>query len=354
MTKNKSPTSTLYNRNPWENNENDIWLTSKIALFRNIDKFNFPAKLNSEKQKALIPLISEHLCHSTFLEKATLIKTEDLDPLDKEFFSEHFLSSSGYYQAHGGEAFIIDASAQFLSTINIHDHIHLIMIDNELEESWNKLLNIEAALGKSLKFAFSSRFGFLTADPTLCGTGLQATVYLQLPALIHSEKIDDVLEATLDESVMVTGLHGSPTEVIGDILAIRNNYTLGISEENIIKTINRVSTKLAVEESTERSRIKASHDHEIMDRVSRAFGILNHSYQIEAVESLNALSLVKLGLACGWITGISLADLNALFFNCRRAHLIWNQENEVSKEELLHKRAEYIHQKLKNVTLTVS
>jgi protein arginine kinase len=87
--------------------------------------------------------------------------------------------------------------------------------------------------------------------------------------------------------------------------------------------------------------------------VSRAYGILVHSYQIDAIEALNALSLLKLGIDMGWVSGIDNKSVNVLFFNCRRAHLLCKHQESIAKEEIAHKRSEYIHKSLKNVQLTI-
>jgi protein arginine kinase len=78
---------------------------------------------------------------------------------------------------------------------------------------------------------------------------------------------------------------------------------------------------------------------------------LIHSYQIEAVEALNAISLLKLGVDLRWVLGITMEQLNLLFFNCRRAHLLCQFKEKIPQEEILHKRAEFIHKTLKGVEL---
>jgi len=343
----------LGEKNPWKSNNNTIWLASTIELLRNIKKFNFPGKLNSDRQKALITLISESLLKYSDFRKAWVIRAEAIDPANKEYLSEHFLSSEGFYKAHAGEAFILDETAEFLATINMSDHLHFQIVENKnhLENAWNRLVKIESYLGKVLNYAFSPRWGFMTADPSTSGTAMQVKVFLQLPALIHLEIVDDILNKTVDDSIMITSLHGSPTEVVGDILVVTNNYTLGVTEEGILKTLHAVSTKLILEENSARTRIKNENNVEIKDRVSRAYGILVHSYQIEAIEALNALSLIKLGIDFGWISGISVSEINELFFNCRRAHLLCHFSKDGSQEELPHKRAEFIHNALKDVKL---
>lgn len=345
----------LLQKKPWENNANSIWLASTVSLYRNIEKFKFPGKLSVDRRKQIISLVGKELLAMEHLTKPYLIKAEEMPPFEKEFLVEHFLASQSYHQAHSGEAFILENSGEFLISLNMQDHIHLELLDckGELENSWSRLVKIETSLGKTINFSFLPKFGFLTADPTQCGTALTVTVYLQVPALIHSGRIDDILEKLADDSLLVTGIQGNPTEIIGDILTVANNYTLGITEENIISSIRNFTTKLIVEENSERTKIKQEASADFKDKVSRAFGILIHSYQIEAIEALNAISLIKLGVSLGWVSGIDDKDLNSLFFNCRRAHLLSQFNEKITQEEIIHKRAEYIHQMLKKVTLSI-
>jgi len=208
-------------------------------------------------------------------------------------------------------------------------------------------------LAKKFSYCSSQRFGFLTSDFSKCGTALTVASYLQLPALIHTEKIDEILETDSDESILVTGIQGNPTEVIGDILVIQNNYTLGISEENIFSSVRAFSLRLATQEKALRASFLKVPNPDMMDKVSRAYAVLRHSYNIEAVEALNAISLIKLGVEMGWIEGVNIEALNRLFFTCRRAHLLYQFNAKISQEEISHKRAEYIHKSLGNMKLLI-
>lgn len=345
------PAQFLSDKKLWHANANKIFLASTVSLKRNIEKFNFPGKLGSDLQKTIISLVSKELMKDPQIKGVVLFPAEKAESFDKEFLMEHFFAKQKVFQAHTGEAFMIDESGSFLALLNIDNHIEFFIIDvmGEMESSWNRLVRIETELGKSIRYAFLPRFGFLTSDPGDSGSAFEATAYLQLTGLIHTGKIDEILESTADESFSITGLQGSPTEIIGDVLVIKNNYTLGMTEETIISSVRSLVTKLTVEEVAERTKIKSESQAEIKDRVSRAFGILVHSYQIEAIEALNAISLVKLGLDLGWFEGITIEELNLLFFNCRRAHLLSQFSSSITSEELSHKRAEFIHKTLERV-----
>lgn len=355
MTAHSNSHPLLTQKKPWDNNKNPIWLASTISLQRNIEKFKFPGKLDSERKKQIISLFSKHLLSMPGLINPQLIKGEELNFLEKEYLGEHFLSTLNYNQAHTGEGFVLDETGEFMATLNLRDHIHLQLIDckGEIENSWSRLVKLETALGKSLNYSFMTKFGFLTADPTQCGTGLIVSIFLQLPGLVHTNTIDDLLEKHADDSINITGIQGNPTEIIGDILMIQNNFTLGITEENIISSLRSLATKLIVEEKSARSRIKKENSGEYKDKISRAYGILIHSYQIEAIEALNALSLLKLGIDTEWVKGIDNRQINELFFNCRRAHLLSQCKEKVDQEEISHKRAECIHKALKDVKIMI-
>lgn len=351
------PNPIIHQNKPWQNNDNNIWLASTINLHRNIQKFNFPNKLNTDRRKQVVSLLSKEILALDTLKNPTLIRAEEIGPLEKEFLVEHFLSNDNFIQAHSGEAFIVDDTGQFLASFNLRDHLHLQLIDckGELESSWNKLLKIETTIGQNISFAYNSKYGFLTADMGNCGTALIVSIYLQLPALVHTEKLDEILEKNADESIALFGIQGDPTEIIGDVLVVQNNYSLGVTEETIISNLRTFTTKMLVEENSARNAIRASNNADIKDKVSRAFGILTHSYQIDAIEALNAISLLKLGVETGWVVGITRESINHLFLNCRRSHLLsqFPEKTNLSQEEIIHKRAEFIHKTLAETRLTI-
>lgn len=355
MTKNNGEFPLLSHNNPWTTNDNTIWLGSTLTLFRNLEKYKFPGKLEEDRRKQIISIIRRDLLDRSLFQNPLLFESNQLSHTDKEFLNEHYLTNQNFQQTLAGEAFLVDDTGMILLTVNIEDHIQILLIDphGELENSWTKLLKMESKIGKSLPFAFSTKYGFLTAHPSNCGTGLIATAFLQLPALVHTEKLDEVLQKYADESIYITGIQGNPTEIIGDVLAIQNNFCLGVTEENIISAIRNYTTKLILEENSARKEIKESDSSLIKDHVSRAYGILIHSYQIETVEALNALSLIKLGVEMEWVKGISKVEINQLFFNCRRAHLMRQYPEKISIEELPHRRAEYFHKTLKNAQLVI-
>jgi protein arginine kinase len=344
----------LFEHTPWENEVNPIWPASSFILHRNLANFNFPNKENETQSMHTLEIVKQGLLKCPECQSAQFLQADQLTPLDKEFLVEHFLRLDSFQNTFAGQGFIVDPSAHFLATLNIEDHLQLQFVDckGEWEKTWNHLVQIETQLSQEIQFAFSPTFGYLTADPGLCGTGLTTDVYLHLPALIHTGALEDALIKQKDQDVTAFGMEGNLAELIGDILILRNSYTLGLTEENILFSLNTSAMKLIVSEKTIRNQLLKDNSIEIKDQISRAFGLLVHSYQLKTKEALDALSLIKLGLDLGWIVGITDQKINEVFFKCRRARLaLLSNEQQLDPHEVAKKRATFLHEQLAGMQL---
>jgi protein arginine kinase len=338
---------------PWDNNDNVIWLSSTVRLCRNIEKFKFPHKMESERKAHLLQLISNHYLQSTSLKDPLLLKGEEMAPHEKEFLIEHFFLSEGFQEAHEGSAFSVDKTGELIALFNIKDHLQLQCTDTsgDLEKAYSRVMTIENEIGKSLNFAFNTKFGFLTGDPLHCGTGLIVSSYLHIPALIHTKSLTDALEKEKSEGIVASGLQGNPDELVGDILMLRNLYTLGVNEESILSTMRSAIMHIVVAEKGIRTRIKQEKMPLFKDLISRACGSLKFSYQIEAPEALSQISLLKLGLELGWVKGMSIKEVNSLFIDSRRSHLSYLLGETVLAADISTKRAEFLRKKTEGILI---
>lgn len=352
----KSDTQTVYAlTTPWTLESHNVWLASTLSLRRNLAKYKFPAKLDSAREEQVISLLFEALKKSPEFTSPRLYRANALNPTEKEYLSEHFLSLEPLQQAHGTEGFVVDESGKILAVINLGDHLELVILDTqqEIEKSWNRLIKIEETVGKHVDLAFNSQFGFLSHNPAKSGTGLEITLFLHIPAVIHSGELSELLEKEKEEEIEATGLQGSPTEMIGDLLMAKNRCSLGLTEEYILTSLRMWATRAVVAEVSLRKKIKENGHEPIKNKVTRALGLLTHSYQLDLVEALNSLSLVKLGIELGWVKAPTAFNFNEVFFGCRRAHFLHQLQQPTDVPELPRKRAEYLHQLASQLTLAI-
>ncbi len=343
--------ATLLEHTPWEKDQNPIWLATSLTLLRNFGRYKFPSKLFPPQTTNLLQSLQQTLTKSPL--DATFLPADQTTPLDKEFLFEHFLCQESFQNATAGQGFALDPSGQLLVLCNIKNHLQLQMLDSQgnPSDALSKLSRIETEIGKSIDFAFSPKFGYLTSDPTQCGTGFIATIFLHIPALVRTGQLTELLKQK-DEDLLPMSFEGPLDEMVGDILLLRNQYTLGLTEENILQSVQNFAFKLMAAEKALRSQLKEKNDAAIKDHVSRAYGLLAHSYQLQAKEALNALSLIKLGIDLGWITNLPPAKVNQIFFQCRRGHLAHLLgETSLDFQEIPRKRAEFIHKSLQGMQM---
>lgn len=340
---------------PW-NESQDIWPASLLILRRNLAKYHFPSKMLPSEAGQTMEALKNKLLQFPEMSQAVFLKENELSPNDRELIFEHFLFTRHFDEKPNGSGFLIDPSASLIAILNRGNHLELGLLDlkGNLEESWNLLSKIETELANSIDLAYSPKFGYLTSDPIYCGTALSFYAFLHVPALVHTEQLQDILTKQLDENIVAFGLLGSLDQLVGDIIALENNFTLGLTEENNLHAMQTMANKLISAEKALRNHLKQSPSPSIKDRISKAYGLLLHSYQLEVKEALNYLSLIKLGVHLGWIEGTTEKKIQELFFKCRRGHLTHLFTEALDSKEIGHKRAEFLHQELKGVGLKPS
>jgi protein arginine kinase len=322
--------------------EGSIWLGSSLTLQRNLAAGKFPPKLNPADMETVCSSLGEVL--QKMLPSSCSLAAEEVLPLDKEFLFEHFLCPESFQHTSHGQRFIIAPKLNTLALINYKNHLQLHLFDptQNLLATWQNLSNLDQEVEKKLSYAFSPKFGYLTSDPSQAGTALNIATFLHVPALIHTQRLHHVLADQKEESVIGSGLEGTLDDCVGDFIVLKNRYTLGVSEDEIVHALLFASTQLAAQEKAARAQLKGNPA--IQDLVLRAYGLVRHAYQLETKETLNALSLLKLGSELGWVKPVS----PTLFFDCRRAHLSHLlKETNLDPQTLARKRAEFIQGALK-------
>lgn len=336
----------LLEKTPWEREKNAIWPASTLTLHRNVSKYDFSSKLENQRAEMLIQDLEKTLYGIKEIKFPLMMRAPELDPLAKEFLFEHFLFREGFAETLDGQAFALDSTGELLLLFNQGDHLQLHLMDSsgDLEASYNRLLQLETTFANTLGFSFHQRFGYLTADPGISGTGLVANTFLHVPALIHTGQLEATLESELNPGVIPTSL--AIGNYPADLLILTNAYTLGVSEETILQTLHTATLKIMAKEEA----LRTHPDPSLKNVISKAYGLLLHSYELETEESINALSLLKLALHLQWLKGITLPALTELLFKCRKAHLSYLSP---SQEKLERTRALFLQEALKDIKLVI-
>jgi len=326
----------------------DIVISSRIRLARNLDKLAFPHWSNKKESEEVLEAIKDAITKVDYLKQSSFFKLADLDSLDRQFLVERHLMSLEHAQKTNHKAIVIDDEEIISIMINEEDHIRMQVMQSgfNLFEAWNIINKIDDCLAKELSFAFLPDWGYLTACPTNTGTGLRGSVMLHLPALVMTRHIDRVLAAIAKLSFTTRGLYGEGTQATGNFFQISNQVSLGHSEGEIIENINGLLRQIIEQENQARDAILSKNKAALEDRVNRSFGILKNAHIISSQETIELLSMVRLGSDLGLIKDIDGRSINELFIVTQPAHLQKIENKKLSSQERDIKRAGLIRDKL--------
>ncbi|MCH9612374.1 MAG: Protein-arginine kinase [Chlamydiia bacterium] len=342
----------IFQHNPWAHSSDDIHLSTQVQIRRNIAPFKFSKALTQIERGQVFSSIASGILQAASIAQSAALSGDQFPMEDKELLYERFLLTESFEKLDVGKGFVVDGQLPFLALINFEDHIALILNQgtDPLEKTYRDLREVETHLGESLHFSFSPKLGYLTADPKNCGTGLIVRAYLHLPTLVQTGSLTEMM-TDLDSNLQLSGIL-KPDEFLANMVIVENRYRLGVTEEQILKSIETATAKLVEQEKQMREEMPQESVTLLKDKVSRAYAVLAHSYQIETPECLSALSLFELGKALRWIEGGGDMHFSDLFFNIRRAH--FNKLcGPTPLDELPMKRAEFLHHRLKETKLKI-
>lgn len=333
---------------------NDVVVSSRLRLARNIHGFPFLLKLNESQRHEIVQLVGDAAASGGSLKKALYLNFRDLVELDLEFLTERHLISREHAMEREGRAVALTPDETVSVMVLEEDHLRLQTFRSGLDLSgaWQQASEIDNELEKVLTFAFSPNLGYLTACPTNVGTGLRASCMLHLPGLVLTKQVHKVLQALAKLNLAARGLYGEGTQATGNLFQFSNQMTLGQKEEEIIDNLERVIKQVVDHEREARSFLSQNKSLKFKDQIWRALGTLKSARIISSSEATQHLSILQLGFHMRiFDADVTQADLNGLFLMTQPAHLQKWKGKELSANERDEARASLIRQKLKKFKL---
>ncbi|MBF7082818.1 protein arginine kinase [Desulfallas sp. Bu1-1] len=322
----------------------DIVVSSRVRVARNLSGFSFPHLLDREKAEQVIHGVQLALDNAGMQERLEITRMAELSPVERQILVEKHLISPDLLQDHEKKAVALRDDEVISIMINEEDHLRIqcLLPGLQLEKAWELVNRVDDGLEKTLDYAFSETFGYLTACPTNAGTGMRASVMLHLPGLVLVDQIRAVLTTISKLGFTVRGLYGEGTEALGNLFQISNQVTMGHSEEEIINSLNSVTGQLLAQEREARKALLRERREQLEDRVGRSYGILKYAHVLSSEEAMRRISDVRLGLDLNLVAGISMDRLVELIVKTRPAYLIKQHGGDLTPTQRDILRAEII------------
>jgi protein arginine kinase len=328
--------------------QSSIVISARVRLARNLDGSSFYNWAQPKEKERILKTIEDVAEKSAFLKKFLFLRMVDLSEVDRQFLVERHLMSPEHVVDPEYKGLVIDEKEIVSIMINEEDHLRIQVLQSGLNttEAWRMCDEIDTDLGKRLPFAFSPRWGYLTACPTNTGTGLRASVMLHLPALVMTNQIGRVFQAISKLGLTMRGFYGEGTEATGNFFQVSNQVALGHAENDLIDKIGGIVDKLVKREESTRSILMTRNKEEIVDKIWRAYGTLRSARIITSSETIKLLSAIRLGVDLDIVTGVEKERVNELFILTQPAHLQKLEGKALSANQRDYKRADLIRERL--------
>lgn len=329
---------------------NNYVVSSRIRLARNLNKYPFPNKLGFEGGKHVIKEVSEPLVKYL---NGNLFLLKNMKPLEIEAFKEKHLISKALAQNINTGAVVLNKDSTLSVMINEEDHVRIQVIKKslDLESAYEFADKVDDLISENAEIAFDVHLGYLSSCPTNLGTAMRASVMMFLPALAINRTINNVIFSISKDAIALRGVYGEGSQAEGYMYQLSNQFSLGLSEKEIINTVKNQIYKIAEAEEIARETLMTKNRIELTDMIMRAWGILTNAYKIDSSEFMQNISLVKLGAALN-ILNVKNAAIDEVIVACRPANLTLRCGKDLNAVERDIYRAEFLRDVLPKMTVT--
>src|ERR1700760_3280012 len=292
-----------------------IVMSSRVRLARNIKDAAFPGWAKKPERVRVLELIRPAVETLPEMKDGFSEAMDNLSTLDKQILVERHLISREHAAKSAGSGLVLNREETFSVMINEEDHLRMQALRPglQLKQAWLAIDYFDSELEKKLNFAFDADLGYLTACPTNLGTGIRVSAMLHLPGLVLSEQINPIIQSVNKLGLAVRGLYGEGTEALGNVFQVSNQMTLGESENGIVERLEKGPGQIIEHEENARGTLLEKKAKMVLNHIGRAYGILANAHTITSKETMNLLSLMRLGVDLGVFPGVDRSLVDELF-----------------------------------------
>lgn len=329
-----------------------IVMSSRVRLARNIKDASFPGWAKKPERVRILELLLPAVESLPDMADSFAEAMDNLSALDKQILVERHLISREHAAKSAGSGLVLNRDETFCVMINEEDHLRMQALRPglQLRQAWTAIDRLDSGLERKLSYAFSNDWGYLTACPTNLGTGIRVSAMLHLPGLVLGEQINPIIQSVNKLGLAVRGLYGEGTEALGNVFQVSNQMTLGEAEIVIVERLEKVLSQIIEHEENARESLLEKKPKVVFNHIGRAYGILANAHSISSKETMNLLSLMRLGVDLDLFPTVDRSLVDELFVLTQPAHLQKQHSEKLSAEERDLLRADMLRERLKNVS----
>lgn len=319
-----------------------IVLSTRIRLARNLHGESFPGWAEASQREHILQRCLDSLSRLDPLQTGLGLKMGELQSIEKQILLERRLASRELVEQDQGSGLLVAAAQGIAIMINEEDHLRLQCVRSgfRFRQAWEEINGLDSSIEGELDYAFSDELGYLTACPTNLGTGMRASAMLHLPGLVMRDYMDKVVRMVNQLGLAVRGSLGEGSEATGSIFQISNQQTLGESEEQIVKRLINILHAIIEQETNARAVLLEKQPQQLLDKIGRAYGILQNGHLLSSEEAMNLLSLMRFAVDMGMFPGECRARIDRMMMEIQPGHVQCITDRDIEPEQRDEIRAE--------------
>lgn len=299
-----------------------IVLSSRLRLARNMQSVPFPGRLTADESYPIRGAVERFAAESRFRGHVSVIDLRDVDANEKRFLRERNIIT---YEMEVADNTLValNNTDDFSILVNEEDHfrIQVIRPGLQLMDVYKTADAVDSELNRFVPYAFSDELGFLTACTSNLGTGLRVSVLLHLPVITMKNGVQELIPEDRRNRIEIKGTIGKSSKTLGCLYQLSNRVSLGLSEIDIIESVDEVVNRILEKEDNRRDEYYSESRAELEDIVWRSYGTLRYSRRISYIEAMDHLSNVRLGIVLAIIRNMDVKTVNDIMVNIQWAHL---------------------------------
>lgn len=344
----------LTGKSPWNNDpapHSDVVMSCRVRLARNVAGYPFVNRASETQCNQLLMTARDVLLNLPDM-SMMWVDLSTSTARDRKLLVERHLISKNMDESNapgGRRAVAISEDEIYSVMVNEEDHLRLQILAPGLElgTALHRINQLDDAIESKVDYAFSERWGYLTACPTNVGTGIRYSVMLHLPALKITNEIERVRRAARDLHLAVRGYYGEGSDSAGDFYQISNQITLGKTEEELLEEFQDNIIPQIIDYELAARRVLVKRNAALLDdRTHRAIAILRNARLLGLEEAMKLLSRVRLGVLTGRLEDVELSTINQLFLQVQPAHLQQHVGSNLGADDLRQARATMVRNRL--------
>jgi protein arginine kinase len=336
--------------------ENQIILTTRARIARNISGISFSSTNTGEEKKMILEIVKESFFEKTNNKnKYIFYMISKLSKTQRSYLVEKHILSPEMLLKLQSKALILKYNPQNYNRsvsvlINEEDHLRIqsVLPGLNVHNTYEEIHKIEKILEKKINFSYDRDFGYLTSCPTNLGTALRLSIICHLPAIVVSGKIEEFVKNLAKIGCNIRGFFGENSDVVGNLFQISNQISLGKYEDQVLEEMDAICHNIIDEEKAARDELKVSRPIGVEDSVLRSYGMLKYAKMLTYGEALELLSMIKLGLDTDMIKGVKHFNFYELISLIGESNIVLNSFDELKmdSDEVDKVRADIVRKKI--------